>query len=128
MTVKKKVKTMTIQKLERCGLCTGLNGHYEGCKKATPTTNKIIDHLLDVTASPRTNDVPDPVNNPSHYCTGRVEVIDFLEDQQFDYHLGNVVKYICRHKHKGKPLEDLQKARWYLDRKIAMLEVERLST
>jgi len=60
----------------------------------------------------------DPVHSPSHYMRGRIEVIDFIEDQQLGFHLGNVVKYICRSKHKGQEFQDLKKARWYLDRFI----------
>ena len=60
----------------------------------------------------------DAVNHPSHYTRGKIEVIDFIEDQQLPYHLGNVIKYIARAGHKGDKLEDLQKARWYLDRYI----------
>ena len=38
----------------------------------------------------------DAVNHPSHYTRGKIEVIDFIEDQQLPYHLGNVIKYIAR--------------------------------
>jgi hypothetical protein len=60
----------------------------------------------------------DVINHPSHYTRGNIEVIDFIEDQQLPYHLGNVIKYIARAGHKGDKLEDLKKARWYLDRYI----------
>jgi hypothetical protein len=60
----------------------------------------------------------DVINHPSHYTRGKIEVIDFIEDQQLPYHLGNVIKYIARAGHKGDKLEDLKKARWYLDRYI----------
>ena len=60
----------------------------------------------------------DVINHPSHYTRGKIEVIDFIEDQQLPYHLGNVIKYISRAGHKGDKLEDLKKARWYLDRYI----------
>lgn len=60
----------------------------------------------------------DVINHPSHYTMGKIEVIDFIEDQQLPYHLGNVIKYIARAGHKGDKLEDLKKARWYLDRYI----------
>lgn len=60
----------------------------------------------------------DAVNPPSHYTRGKIEVIDFIEDQQLPYHLGNVIKYIARAGYKGDKLEDLKKARWYLDRYI----------
>lgn len=60
----------------------------------------------------------DVINHPSYYTRGKIEVIDFIEDQQLPYHLGNVIKYIARAGHKGDKLEDLKKARWYLDRYI----------
>ena len=60
----------------------------------------------------------DAVNHPSHYTRCNIEVIDFIEDQQLPYHLGNVIKYIARAGYKGDKLEDLKKARWYLDRYI----------
>lgn len=63
----------------------------------------------------------DPVNNPSHYNVGGMETIDFIEAKELGYHLGNVVKYVSRAKHKGTELEDLRKARWYLDRAISKL-------
>ena len=64
----------------------------------------------------------DPINSPPHYTTGAIEVIDFIEDQKLGYHLGQVIKYISRCKHKGDELNDLKKARWYLDRLIANME------
>lgn len=60
----------------------------------------------------------DPVNHPAHYKTGGIETIDFIEAKQLGYHLGNVVKYITRADHKGAKLQDLNKAKWYLDRAI----------
>lgn len=62
--------------------------------------------------------VPDMVNHPAHYKTGGVETIDFIEAKSLNYHLGNVVKYVTRADHKGDRLENLRKARWYLDREI----------
>lgn len=58
----------------------------------------------------------DPVNHPSHYNLGCIEVIDAIEAWDLGFHLGNVVKYIARAEHKGKRLEDLRKAQWYLKR------------
>lgn len=60
----------------------------------------------------------DLVNHPDHYKIGGIETIDFIEAKNLNYHLGNVVKYITRADHKGRRLEDLKKARWYLDREI----------
>lgn len=63
----------------------------------------------------------DMVNHPPHYTQGKIEVIDFIEDQQLPYHLGNVIKYIARAGHKGDKLEDLKKAQWYLARYIELV-------
>lgn len=65
-----------------------------------------------------TKDKPNMVNHPSHYNKGKIEVIDFIEDQGLSFHLGNVVKYVARAGAKGDKLEDLKKAQWYLDRYI----------
>jgi hypothetical protein len=65
--------------------------------------------------------MPDPVNHPAHYTTGGIETIDFIEAKGLSYNLGNVVKYITRADHKGNKVEDLMKARWYLDREITNL-------
>ena len=65
----------------------------------------------------------DFINHPPHYNTGDIEVIDFIEDKQLGFHLGNVVKYICRES-KGNYLEDLEKAKWYLDREVARRKEE----
>jgi hypothetical protein len=62
--------------------------------------------------------MPDPVNHPAHYTTGGIETIDFIEAKNLNYNLGNAVKYITRADHKGNRLQDLQKAKWYLEREI----------
>ena len=62
------------------------------------------------------------VNHPPHYNQGNIEVIDAIEDWGLDFNAGNVVKYVSRHQHKAEPLEDLLKARWYLDRIIEGFE------
>lgn len=65
----------------------------------------------------------DVVNHPPHYKSDSgIESIDVIEGFGLNFHLGNTVKYILRHDKKGKPLEDLKKARWYLDREIKKLE------
>ena len=62
----------------------------------------------------------DIINSPSHYTDGGIETIDFIEAKKLNYHLGNVVKYVSRagKKDPAKKLEDLEKARWYLEREI----------
>lgn len=62
------------------------------------------------------------INHPEHYNTGKFEVIDVIEDWKLDFHLGNVVKYVARAQHKNDQVNDLKKARWYLDRRIKELE------
>lgn len=62
----------------------------------------------------------DPVNHPSHYNQGKIEVIEFIEDKDLGFHLGNAVKYISRagKKDPKKLEEDLKKAIWYINRHI----------
>ena len=64
----------------------------------------------------------DVVNHPEHYTIGGIETIDFIEAKQLGYNLGNAVKYISRARYKGKQLEDLRKALWYVQREITELE------
>ena len=64
---------------------------------------------------------PDLVNHPWHYKVGGIETIDFIEAKQLGYHLGNAVKYITRADHKGNRKQDLEKAKWYIDREIARI-------
>ena len=62
------------------------------------------------------------INHPSHYTYGKIECIDFIEDKGLNFSRGNAVKYIVRAGHKEDELEDLKKARWYIDREIKRLE------
>jgi hypothetical protein len=65
----------------------------------------------------------DPVDHPSHYNKGKFEVIDVIDDWKLAYCEANAVKYIARAEHKGKQIEDLKKAVWYLQFRIARLEL-----
>ncbi len=57
------------------------------------------------------------VNHPDHYKAGNLEVIDIIEEYGLDFHLGNAVKYILRAGRKTEdPIEDLEKAVWYIQR------------
>ena len=60
----------------------------------------------------------DPINKPRHYNQGGIEVFDFIKSNNFNYAQGNVVKYVSRYRHKGTPVQDLLKARWYLNKLI----------
>lgn len=65
----------------------------------------------------------DMVNHPPHYTSGKIEVADFIDDQNLNFFLGNVVKYVSRagKKNSDKEIEDLEKAKWYLDYQINSL-------
>lgn len=68
--------------------------------------------------------MPDTVDHPPHYGgDGNLyETIKVIEAWGLGFHLGNVVKYISRAEKKGSRLEDLKKARWYLEREIKRVE------
>ena len=55
---------------------------------------------------------------PDYYQRGNIEVWDFIRDQNLNYHLGNVVKYVCRAGYKDDDLKDLKKAVHYLENEI----------
>ena len=69
------------------------------------------------------------VNHPPHYTSGKIEVIDFIEDQKLGFHEAQVIKYVSRAGRKVRndtpvavaQLEDLMKAQWYLNRLIEKL-------
>ena len=69
----------------------------------------------------------DPVESPVHYNTGSVECIEAIKasmsDTEFKGYLkGNAMKYLWRYDYKGKPVEDLKKAQWYLARLTEEIE------
>jgi len=61
------------------------------------------------------------VDHPDHYNKG-IETIDYIESWDMDFSTGNVIKYVTRAKHKEKSIEDLKKAKWYLERLIDSAE------
>ncbi len=86
------------------------------------TTLDALDKIKDRPKYRLASAFDDLVNHPPHYKAGGVETIDFIEAKDLNYRLGNVVKYITRAEKKGNPIEDLKKARWYLDREISVRE------
>ena len=115
--------------------------------RKTITHRKIMSNRLDklieedFSADDTTNDHPvfgenipdnstkfDSVNRPEHYNSGKMECIDAIRgmlthDEYIGYLRGNALKYNWRCRYKGKPIEDLRKARWYEERLIRyMLE------
>jgi len=87
-------------------------------------TNKIYSKpYVDPYDMPTPDIYLDEVNNPPHYNTGEIECIDAIKASMTPeafkgYCKGNALKYIWRMSYKGKPVEDLRKASWYLDRLI----------
>lgn len=74
--------------------------------------------MLNMQHGKRGNAVSDPVNSPAHYraSPSGIEVIQITEHMGFC--LGNAVKYIMRCDHKNDAIEDLEKAKWYIDREL----------
>ena len=78
----------------------------------------------------------DVINHPGHYANGKIEPIDFIEDKGLNFNLGNVIKYVARAGRKksqgksleSKALEDLKKARFYIDREIETREARMKQT
>lgn len=74
-----------------------------------------------------TNGNEQTVNHPSHYNQGGIEVIDIIEsatkglNDSEGFYIGNILKYLCRWKFKNG-IEDLKKAKWYLDKFIENME------
>jgi hypothetical protein len=60
--------------------------------------------------------------NPPHYKKGKVECIDYIQQQlgqHFPYYLeGQIIKYIHRNRYKNSNIEDLNKAKWYINKLI----------
>ena len=73
-------------------------------------------------AKKQSDNIVDMVNSPPHYNQTGIECIDAISaatDSGFKYYLqGNIMKYLWRFDYKNKPVEDLEKARWYLDKLI----------
>ena len=68
----------------------------------------------------------DPVEQPDHYNKGAIEAIEAIKasmpEHEFKGYLkGNALKYLWRYDYKGKPVEDLRKCRWYIERLIKEL-------
>lgn len=60
----------------------------------------------------------DNVNSPTHYNKGNIEVIEVIEDWKLNFNLGNAIKYIARCEYKENKKQDLEKAKWYIEREL----------
>ena len=105
-------------------ICFGLSWEDMG---ATPIADKIKEYerFIDSQAKENTNEQQaDMVNHPSHYTMGTIEPKDFIRGQGLNFNRGNVIKYTVRagRKDKNKEIEDLKKAKQYLEFEIEYLE------
>jgi hypothetical protein len=65
-----------------------------------------------------------PVEWPRHYNQGKIQPIDFIDDQELDFYQGQIVKYVIRWREKNG-MQDLEKALWYLQRYIGIQKSKR---
>ena len=63
---------------------------------------------------------------PKYYRLGSIQVWDFIRDKELNFHLGNVIKYVCRAGHKDDDIEDLSKAIHYLSNEIEFRTSQRV--
>lgn len=73
--------------------------------------DEMLDHMVP-------DEKPEAINHPAHYQSGGMEVIDVIDAFRLGFNIGNAIKYALRSGKKGDRIEDLKKARWYLDREI----------
>ncbi len=66
-------------------------------------------------------------HGPQYYRRGTIQVWDFVRDQELNFHLGNVIKYVCRAGHKFDDIDDLEKAIHYLKNEVEFRTSQRVS-
>lgn len=118
-----------------CDVCPLRCGGWEtslkslSCLRIAFSPKKDIDRAIEIIEKFKkgvadTVSSKETINSPSHYADGKIEVIDFIEDKNLGFCLGNAVKYIARagKKDPTKTVEDLKKAEWYIKRRIKEIE------
>ena len=65
-------------------------------------------------------------SGPEYYRRGTIQVWDFVRDQELNFHLGNVIKYVCRAGHKYDDIDDLEKAIHYLKNEVEFRTSQRV--
>ena len=65
-------------------------------------------------------------HGPRYYRRGSIQVWDFVRDQELNFHLGNVIKYVCRAGHKFDDIDDLEKAIHYLKNEVEFRTSQRV--
>ena len=106
---------------------------FEGCWAETPVTGLkktgLETWMQAAHKEAEEQQEEDMVGAPKHYNSGNIECIDAIEESMSShafkgYLKGNCLKYLWRYDYKGKQVEDLQKAGWYLNRLTAMVAEE----
>lgn len=77
--------------------------------------------LKEITTPIDTDVKKEMVDHPAHYNRGKYEAIDIIESLEMNFNLGNAFKYLFRVGHKDDIVQELKKAKWYLDREIQRL-------
>lgn len=97
------------------------------CYKRNPELNikkakeYIQNYYIDIVTTVTTREgIPfdTQVNSPKHYNVGKIEVIEAIEEWKLNFNLGNAIKYIARCEHKENKKQDLEKAKWYIEREL----------
>lgn len=112
-----------------CHMCCDLKTHdwvhmnVQGCLAIGCADEDELDRALEIIGKKQKND---PVEHPSHYNCGTIEVWDFIADWKLNFDRGNAIKYICRagSKDPSKELQDLEKAIQYINHEIKVLKGE----
>ena len=115
-----KDKPITAETVEKHGEDVKLKRRTLGVSNPTDDMTEYVEKYLEAVK-------PDPVNRPAHYTSGGIECIDAMQaafgaEVVKDFCLCNAFKYLWRHRQKNG-VEDLKKARWYLNRLIREMEV-----
>ena len=85
-----------------------------------PVDNSKLKHFIDNTITDNSKQ-KEMVNHPIHYNMGKYEAIDIIEALEMNFNLGNAQKYLFRAGHKDDIIQDLEKAKWYIEREIQRL-------
>jgi|TARA_B100001093_G_scaffold504098_1_gene559423 hypothetical protein len=104
---------------------------WDRLRKEIPAIEKVpnIDKAMKAYVDMADKELEDVVNKPKHYNTGNIECIDAIEESMSSvafkgYLKGNCLKYLWRYDYKGKQVEDLNKAQWYLNKLTVMVKGE----
>ena len=110
---------------KKCGMDINCPSFLELSDQELDKALKLVQESEELHKAHNTDKLKEAVNHPSHYADGKIEVIDFIEDKNLGFCLGNAIKYIARagKKDKSKEAEDIKKAIWYLNRYLGQ-EVE----